>query len=230
MTFATLPLAPVLDDEDGTDNTFNMTWPSDIISGETLIAWIINAGNNIITTPETGFNEISTEFGGGTLAGHCLWYKGTGLETGTADFLFNGTPAKSGYLFRVTGAADPDVSPPEAVDTNADNANPDTPSITASWGGNEDNLLLSLVGWDEDGTEVTVSVFPYADNNTDDFAAGNQRHIAICSAEIAADTDNPGAYTILNTQRWIGPTVVLRPAVTGGPPTFLSAQGVMLNP
>ena len=107
-------------------------------------------------------------------------------------------------------------------------ANPDSPSLTASWGGQANNLWLAVAGAADDDQAVTT---PYPANYTTPIdtisGAGTDSSAQVYSAsrENAVDAENPPTFTIASTESWVANTIVIRPT----PPSFEGERQNIIN-
>lgn len=110
---------------------------------------------------------------------------------------------------------------PEVAAATGASGNFDPPSLTASWGA-EDNLWLVFAGADG-GPAVTGWPASYADNQQEGDTGGAAAGVtgAMATRNLNGATDNPGAFAN-DTDPWRALTVVVRPAAvaaaTGLPP------------
>ena len=97
------------------------------------------------------------------------------------------------------------------------NVNPDCPTVTASWG-SDDNLFIAYGGLHDDGE--TVSSYPsgYSNGNYQQANGTSTNNNATAWAAVkaaTAATDNPGTASVSSTATWVSNTLVLQPASTG---------------
>jgi hypothetical protein len=107
------------------------------------------------------------------------------------------------------------TTPPEATTATGTTINPDPPSITPSWG-SEENLILCTCGQNGAGAGGNITVFPEADNQTQDgTGGGGSAGGGICTAEQSASPYNPGQFTLAASIDWVAATIVVRPGDSG---------------
>lgn len=103
------------------------------------------------------------------------------------------------------------VGAPEIATATGNSANPDSPSLSPSWGA-KDSLWLSLAF--QDGGDLTISVYPTSYTQTAVLdATGGAGGVTMGRAErqLNAASDNPSAYTFSNSKPWIAATIAIRP-------------------
>lgn len=199
------------DTVNSTSHTVNL--PSGIASGHLLIVAISMDGNTTLTWP-AGWTTLSgpTNSGGdGTL--EVRYRVADGTEGSSISITTAASEACSYITWRITGwhgTSAPEAGTPGTGST----ANPDPPSVTASWG-SDDNLFLVILGWG--ASNLNISGYPsnYSDNQITDAANnGGIGGIAAATRNLASDTDNPGTFT-LGATTWVANTIVIRPAAAG---------------
>lgn len=90
----------------------------------------------------------------------------------------------------------------------------DPPSITASWG-SDDNLFLAFAGH-EDATTATAAPTNYTNHQTGVSSGNGRCSIESAERQLAAATDDPSAFTVSAAESWCTATVVIKPAGAGG--------------
>ena len=94
-------------------------------------------------------------------------------------------------------------------------ANPNPPSETASWG-SDLNLWIAAIQYNNDAEDVTAYPSGYDGNQTaiqseDPPATNVGGGCAIATKEEMTATDDPGAFTLSDSEGWIAQTFVIRP-------------------
>ncbi len=213
MTFPTW-VSVTEDSETGFTNTHTYSLPATVAANDRL--WLSAAGGHDSFGPT-----------GGTLTGWTLAYDLTlnafyrwqvytkvadGTEGGTTvQFSTTNAVRSSCQVIRISGA---DVGGPGTGYTVSTGSavsfgtNPNSDSVTAAWG-SADNLFVSLMTCGSNGTTVTTNPISYTAGADGDAAA--QYVVASAFRQLAAATDDPGAYTIAVAENWAALTVVLRP-------------------
>lgn len=108
------------------------------------------------------------------------------------------------------------TTPPEvSTGVTGTSTAPDPDAITPSWG-RGDNLFIAVCAFENNAGGISITVFPtnYGSNNLsspDILSAGRG---GIGTRELAAGSDDPGAFTISSSDAWWAGTVVVPP--TGG--------------
>ena len=102
---------------------------------------------------------------------------------------------------------------------------PNPPSLTASWGA-LDNLFITFVGGQDDDATVSSYSTNYTDGTATLGGGGGNLSGAVYSSrrELAAATDNPGVYTLSESEGWHANTLVIQPASGFPPALFTYAQ------
>lgn len=204
----------------GTTATTNpvVNLPASIVSGETLVVLIRVAAAGAIGWPGGWtelFDDASDASDDQTAA---AWRKADGTEGATIT-LSSANGKFAALAWRIAGAVDPTVTPPEfsvlAVGTSP-NPNPGSLSPT---GGAKDYLWLAVGGWEGEQTSPP-GTFPAnytlnqigADSGTAAAVASNCR-VAGGGRQLNAATEDPGTYTISVSDDWTATTIAIHPAV-----------------
>ena len=202
--------------------THTVSMPATVNSGDLLIAHLtFDASASVSSTP-TGWTPIDANRLN-------LYMKvAAGTEGGTTvDFPTAAIEAGAAQVHRISDWYG-DLSGVEyaATTVEGDGTLLDPPSVTASWGA-ENNLWLVLAGWLDDDQLVTAYPTNYTDGLDTISGAAIDTGAAVASArrENAVATENPGTLTIQTTESWGANTFVIRPA----PSTFDSERQNIIN-
>jgi hypothetical protein len=115
----------------------------------------------------------------------------------------------SAIALRITGAHA--SSAPEAgSNVSGTSANPDPPSVTASWG-SEDNLFATVIALQQNSTATTAPSGYTSRIETTGTLSEATMEMAF-QALTADSTDDPGTWTVSASMFWIAQTFVVRPA------------------
>jgi hypothetical protein len=120
--------------------------------------------------------------------------------------------------YRITGAADPAVQPPEAASTPYTTAGSsiDPPSLTPT-GGAKDYLWLAVAGWRRTGLSATTDPTNYT-NAIEGSSGGNATGTKLRSLrrQLNGASEDPAAFTLSNTtsERRVGATIAVHPAAS----------------
>lgn len=218
MTFATLQTT-ANNNSGGNSTTHSITLPTGISSNDMLLVIFSNDGSATasVTTPATGWTELWTASGGQNRM-TCWYRRADGAEASTITATTSSSESAAWTCYRYSGVHT--TSNPEAGTAGGGSSSPDPPSVTASWGA-EDNTFNAQVGND---SNITVTGYPtnYSEGQLTDLY-NNATHgcgIGTASRQLNASSDNPGAFSYSGTDNWVYNTIVLRPA----PPASFQAQ------
>jgi len=211
--------------------THTLTFPTPITAGATLIDAIsLGDDNNNTVWPSTGtvFNKLfeTTNVAGAddmTLSG--AWAEADGTEDGgTFDVTVDGGEKSFSVCKSLTGAADPDTSPPEvgtAATGQSDSPNP--PSLTPT-GGPKDFFYFAC----SSAVLDTFTGFPTGYGNTGSGGSGSAGGDAALGyadkGTTGSSSDDPAVFT-LTSVNWIAQTFGVHPAAADG--DVLMAQVMM---
>lgn len=193
----------------GTSHTVNL--PTPISSGQLLLAFFCVDSVETTTWPTGGdaWTKIVDDVGSQQTT--AVAYRiADGTEGGSIEVTTPGSEISNHVTHRYTNWHG--TTPPEASSATGSNSSPNPPSVTASWG-SEDNFFIAGCGYNDGRT--TVSTYPtnYASNqhNEQDGAAGGTG-VGIATDEVASDNQDPGTYSLSSSEAWTAFTVVIRPA------------------
>lgn len=110
------------------------------------------------------------------------------------------------------------TTPPEVAHTSmggGSNANP--PSLNPSGWGTEDSLWVAGYFYRNQGTTGQPTAYPtnYTSNQLDGYVGGSYGHMVLCSRELNAASEDPGAFNN-GASGGHAFTVAVRPAAAGG--------------
>ncbi len=199
-------------DGSGNTTTATMNYPASIASGDLLIVLAGCDGISVSMTPPSGFTEIYDN-----ARSFAVFAKeADGTETGTTTYTQSANEWPSNVVYRISGWDD-SGSLSDAIEVavgTLDAASPDPPSLTASWGSDDNLWIAAKVAHHGSGF---ATAYPYTDNQ--EFAGltggGSGSNVDACTDEIATATANPGTFT-LNGQVGDPYTIVIKPASEGG--------------
>lgn len=197
-----------------TTHTVNL--PASIAAGDLLVLAVTNDTDATQTTPADWTRITNTA--SSTLSRLCIYVKdATGSEGSTVDIVVSTSQGLSSAAYRIEGwygdLAGQEVGVAVAANTSA----PDPPSLTASWGA-EDNLWIVVLGYDDEVNNINTWPTNYSSNQTN----GESNHsnegtgTALATYNLNTATQDPGAFAISGTSRTVANTVVIRPAAVGG--------------
>lgn len=189
--------------------------PSVVNNGDLLIA-VVEVRNAGTWTKPSGWNDITTisQLGGGSVGKLNGFYKiADGTEGGgTATWTASTGTTGIWQVLRVTDWHG--TTPPEALTASGDASSANPPSLTPSWGA-EDNLYLVIAGH----AAASTAAFTAAPTNylgfQNDGASSGGAAVSIASAyrQLAASPEDPGVFTAGGSNRWwASATIAIRPS------------------
>lgn len=203
-------------------NTFSHTvsLPTNIQAGETLLVFFAADGDNVATFPE-GWTNLFGVDSSVYLHLTVAWRKADGGEGASITVTTSDAEQSAHISYRISGAIDPTVTPPEASAGVSDsNYYPDPDSLTP--GGGSDKYLWLALACKDLGTS-SISVYPtnYTDGEYRVSAGSFGCMVTVARRENETDSEDPGTFTSNNVNRWIACTVAVYPAVPPDPPAGL---------
>jgi len=156
------------------------------------------------------FNDDNSPQGSTVYIG---WREAVGNEDGGTFTITTGNEGSCAYVFRITGAEDPDTQPPEvgsAITNSGTYINP--PSVTPT--GGSKNYLCIAVGSNDDDDDTIGYPSNMADNNQ--YSQQTTVTLGIATEEFTASSFDPEYFTIANTESYVGIAMAVHPV--GGDP------------
>lgn len=203
--------------------------PGSIAAGNLLIIKIRNMAGGTMAWPSgwTEFLENSADATNDTTG--MGWRAADGSEGASVTLtnLFSASGKFGALAWRITGAADPTIQPPETAVAVGTNTTPDAPNISPT-GGSKDYLFLAAMGWDGESFIVNGDPTGYgnvivADSGTGGSAATNGG-VRGLSRQATAGSENPSSWTLNAAPNagWTAVVVAVHPAAaaTFSPPPF----------
>ena len=185
------------------------------VDANDLLILIVAGYQRSITTPAGWTSKSSSGYQG------IFVKKAAGTEDGgTVTVEFDGDVPLAAQVYRIAASSwSQDVSNVQ-VGTEATGATktPDPPSVTASWG-SDDNLFIESAGSYNDDQEMSAASTNYT-NLTNTISGGGDNAgcgVATARRELASDSDDPGImdkYPL--NQFWGAQTIVIKPVSAGG--------------
>lgn len=189
----------------------NVNMFATVNAGDGLLAQVASDGsstNSAVATP-SGWTLVGTSYS--VNSSHRIsvfWKSAAGTEGGTTvDFATTGTEELNIHLSRYqagTFTGTPEVSFGSAVSTQ----NPDPPSLSPSWG-SDDNAWVAGASY---GVNRGTTVYPYSSNNQST-QTSTLLTLMTCTHNETTGTLNPGTFTISGLAATAIPhTIAIRPA------------------
>jgi hypothetical protein len=202
--------------------------PTGIQSGNLLIAMVSayrGSGTTAVNlTWPAGWTEFFEQDASTGTAPHLAvsgaWRQANGSDGTTVTVTSNVTVTAAHNAYRITGAADPTVQPPQSatIPYTTASATIDPPSLTPT-GGAKNYLWLAVAGWRDTALTATGNPGSYTDaieaNSGGTSPAGTR--LRSLRRQINAATQNPGAFTLsaATSDRRVGATIAIHPAAAG---------------
>jgi len=203
--------------------THPITMPSTINSGELLVCFMTTSTSAGTGPALAGWTEVVGEYGTVGISDCYVFAKvASGSEGATESFVMDNGCRMAAITLAITSWEGTLSGVEFSADNTATDAAPDTLTLTPSWG-SDDTLWVSQVSLRRGRT---VSVYPYADNNTyiSSGTSNGNPAMFLGSDEIAAATEDPSAATISASTDWWGITMAVQPAAGGAPTLSLPTE------
>jgi len=193
----------------------NVTMPSSVGVGDLLLVFFANQGGDPVTTPP-GWTELGWSSDGGDVRASVFIKEGDGTEGGTTvDFQTSGVEEAAAFTYRILagdwgGDILNDVASVHDTDLNV--SIPNTEALNPAGWGTEDTLWFSFVGGE---SYDSVSAYPSGYTGGRHINTGINNNIDVSASiswrKFTAASEDPGAYTMSDTESSAGATVAVRP-------------------
>lgn len=199
----------------------NLNLPATINSGDLLIACLMTDGNPGITWDNTShgtWTQLVDQTRPGTPELFIYVKVADGTEdSGTLDLSSASAERGMGCAFAIQDWYGTLAGVEAASTFGGASSNPDAPSLSPSWG-SEDNLWFAIYAAD-DGSNSVATAYPTnfsGNQHTGGAGGGSGAGYGTSSRENAASSEDPGTYTLTGSQEWAIATIAIRPAAAGG--------------
>lgn len=190
--------------------SMNVNMPGSIVAGDLLIAsvGVRNPGN---WTPPSGWNLLLEQPGGGSVGETVVWYKiADGSEGATLAWSTSVGTTGAWHVYKISNWHG--TTPPEVNSVSGDAVAVNPPSLTASWGA-EDNLWIALAGSSANGMFFGTAPTNYSGlSSTTAGSGGGASNMGSARRSLNAATEDPGAFASTTNRWWRAVTIVIRPA------------------
>lgn len=216
MTFPVVESSTTSTEDSANVTSHTVDYPSGINDGDLLLCFMGFDGSPVINFP-AGWTEIEDNgYATDTVTHAVAWRAADGAETGTFEVSSNGNSQRSSHCtFRISGAADPAVQPPEMGGKNGGSSNNANPGELVPTGGAKDYLWFAAYARDRDdvNTGWPTNYSTINGENQDGGGANSCGETAAWYQNNAASED-PGAFTMDGGgDGWGAGTVAVHPVV-----------------
>jgi hypothetical protein len=204
-----------------------VTLPASIAAGDLIIAFVGLDECPATATWPSPWVEIVDVCASSTPASFIAYLIASGGET-TVTVTSSAAERSEHLSIRISAATWHGVTGPQVTTVTGNSANPNSPSLTPSWGA-EDTLWITTFAVDDPATVFPVVAFPtnYGSNNLSNGTGDNSTAgVALATRNLNAATEDPGAFTIQSADDWVASTIAVRPAVAAVTKRVLQLLGV----
>lgn len=207
-------------DSDAADDVITM--PSGITAGDLLVIFHATDVNAISRTWSGGFVELHDAV---ATAGMGVAYK-IAVGGDSCTVTKGDTEKFSAIALRITGAHATQAPELGTVATGT-STGPNAGSVTASWGG-EDNLFITWHSHVTGAADTTITTWPasYTDNQLEGTWLTTCGEPNLATRDLAAASDDAGAWLISASRGWRAGTLVIRPGAAAAATPQRTLMGV----
>lgn len=203
--------------------------PTAVMAGELLIALVSVRNAGTWNTIPTGWTELDAQLGGGSVGELTVFYKiADGTENGTTPTWIASTGTSAAWLvLRITDWHG--TTPPELAKTSGDATNANPPTVTASWG-SDDNLFIAVASNAATTGGFTAAPTNYTNLQSNGASSGGAEvSVAFAIRKLAAASDDPGTFTPNSNRFWAAMTIVVRPEGAAAPSSDIKKMSGVLQ-
>jgi hypothetical protein len=205
---------------DATNHTVNL--PAGIVAGNLLLVFFCSDDDAEAITFPGGWTQLFQD-SGSTYMTFGAWYRiADGTEGATITVTTASAEMTAHTSYRITGY----IGVPEVgVSVTATSTAPNPPNLAPTWGA-LDTLWFAVEG-NDDGTTL-VSGWPanYGSNRNDKGLNSLGCAIGTCRRELNAAAEDPAAFTIDASERWVANIVAIKPVTL---PTVTTADATLVE-
>ena len=191
---------------EGLDNSLTPTW--DLPDGNTgdLMIIMVAADNGPTISFPAPWTELFNTLNNLRFA--AAYYIDTDGVGGTIEVTLGVSKMSTATIYRIS---DYSGVPEVGVSATGSSANPDSPSLSPTWG-SEATLWLAVMGYD--GANYSVSSYPanYTDGRNDRDGYSTNAGVGSARRELTADPEDPGTFTLNGSEEWVAQTIAVAPA------------------
>lgn len=199
----------------GTSHSVNL--PATINSGDLLILFWCNRSSPTVTGPSGWTLKYAGDTSGNFGRGETFLRVADGTEGSTVTVSLSGTGREAcAQVWRISGWEGTLASVETGTLVTASNSNPNPPSVTASWGA-EDNLFIAAIHGADDDATASSGPTNYTNVTNTVSGGGNNSGASVITARrnLNGATDDPGTFTLTQNETHIVQTLVIRPSTSG---------------
>jgi len=206
--------------------------PAGIQAGDLLLVFFgIRSSSAITISFPVGWTKILNLNGARSHLG-IGWREADGNEGATITVTTDLSGRSSHISYRITGAIDPDIQPPEVSTGSSGTSTAPDPDSLPPTGGAKDYLWIALE-CNDDGTTI-VSAYPadYNDNQEYRDVPGQTYActLGVATRELNASAEDPGAFTITVVEKWVAATVAVHPTGVAAVAPTAVLDGPLVGP
>jgi hypothetical protein len=201
-------------DTDATTHYVNM--PATVDAGDLLIVLFTNDGNETVTKP-TGWTELASNPANGAVRCSVYYKIASGDEDGTTvNFVTSDSEEAAAQVYRITnwhGTTPPEISTAATGTSNR----PNPASLDPAGWDVADTLWLAVAGQDRGDQDGPTAYPAYYTNGISTLSSDTTDSCRTHSARrvLAATSEDPGAFTIPQSEEWVAFTIAVRPVIHG---------------
>jgi hypothetical protein len=211
------PSSGTIDDgAGGNTTTFAVPYPAGVAIGDRLVVFIAldATGARSVTFPAPWVERVDDDGAGGPLVAVAEIVAAASALSGTWTLTISGGERGRYWTSRVGGSHATEAM---AVGTPAfgTSTSPNPTAVNPSWPSTEDTLFWAIGAADDGRTTWTAAPASYGSLHNGEEGTSGGASLGHARRDLAADSDDPGAFTIDTSIAWAAVAVAIRPAAAG---------------
>lgn len=206
----TFPIVAAANNSSGRTTSHTVALPTGIVSGNLLLIFFHCHDSDTVTFP-AGWTKFFDIVYSGQESHVGAWRKADGTEGASITVTTVGSQYAVHISYRITGAADPTIQPPEvSTGVIGSSTNPDSDALTPT-GGAKDYLWFSIEGH---ALASTPTAYPTNYSNGKSYVCSTVATLSVARRELNATSENPGTFSFSSAPLfWCACTVAVHPPI-----------------
>lgn len=200
--------------------THTANLPAGIVSGNLVTVFFACDGNTTaeVTNPASGWETLFTQNVLADTAFLKVFYRWADGSEGSTITITTGATEQSNHIsFRISVAHASEVPAFASTRPGSSSANPDPPSLDPANWDVEDTLWIAVAAWDGSPTGIGYPANYTSNQITVQNPSGSgSAGLIVATRELAAESEDPGTFTMSAQEQWAAATIAVRPAEDGG--------------
>jgi hypothetical protein len=192
---------------DPASTSYVVSLPGSTVAGDLLVVAICHRGNSAVSWP-AGWTPLDQTSNSTTMSLSIGYRIANGSEGAT--IIVTGPSSKAAQLcFKARGRSG---NPEKGTGATGTSANPDSPSVTPSWGVAQTLFIALWARADQAAIPATALPASYTLADAIGTSAALSCGIGAAYRLLSGSTDDPSAWTVSTSGAWVAQTIAVKPA------------------